>query len=351
MTDETTEAGPRGGRQGRGPTLEAVAKAAGVHRSTAARALNPETRALISDKVVERIQEEARKLGYRRDAVAASLRTGRSRMVGVVLPDLSNPVFGQILAGIESTLAKRGYSVLVSDAGLDPERQARAVEDLIVRRSDGLILATVSRNDPVLTRCLEIGVPTVLVNRAEDLERVSAVVPDDAVGMGLAVDHLRSLGHTRIGHLSGPADVSTGKLRTEGFEAAMLRAGLDPSAVASAKAYSRSAGQAATAELMSKHDVTAIAASNDLLALGAYLHLRQSGLRCPADMSIVGHNDMPLVDMTDPPLTTVSIAQLSMGARAAEILVAEMDRGHCTPQTVRTVPHLVVRGSTGPPAK
>lgn len=340
---------PKGGRSGRSPTLEAVAKAAGVHRSTAARALNPEARSLISKEVVARVQNEARRLGYRRDAIAASLRTGRSRMVGVVLPDLHNPVFGQILAGIESALAERGYSVLVSDGGLDPDRQARAVENLIVRRTDGLILATVSRHDPVLTRCLEIGVPTVLVNRAEDLERVTAVVPDDAVGMGLAVDHLRSLGHTKIGHLSGPADISTGKLRTEGFEAAMRRAGLDPTAVASAKAYSRTAGQAATAELLAKFDVTAIAASNDLLALGAYLHMREHGLNCPADISIVGHNDMPLVDMTDPPLTTVRIAQFDMGAQAARMLVEEIDRGSATPLTVRTPSELVVRGSTAAP--
>lgn len=340
---------PKGARGSRGPTLEAVAKASGVHRSTAARALNPETRSLISNEVVARVQQEARRLGYRRDAIAASLRTGRSRMIGVVLPDLYNPVFGQILAGVEGALAERGYSVLVSDAGLDPERQARAVEELIVRRTDGLILATVSRNDPVLTRCLEIGVPTVLVNRAEDAERVTAVVPDDAVGMGLAVDHLRSLGHTRIGHLSGPVDVSTGKLRTEGFEAAMRRAGLDPSAVASARAYSRAAGQLATAELMSKFDVTAIAASNDLLALGAYLYLREHGLRCPSDISIVGHNDMPLVDMTDPPLTTIRIAQFDMGARAARMLVEEIERGSAMPATVRTPSELVVRGSTAPP--
>ncbi len=333
----------------RGPTLEAVARAAGVHRSTAARALNPDTRSLISDEVVERVQQEARNLGYRRDAIAASLRTGRSKLVGVLLPDIDNPVFGPILAGIEAALSQRGYSVLVSNAGIDPERQAKAVEDLIVRRTDGLILATVSRNDPVLTHCLESGVPTVLVNRAEDLERATAVVPDDVVGMGLAVDHLAGLGHTKIGHLSGPADVSTGRLRTEGFETAMRRAGLDPKAVVSAASYNRQAGKAATAELLDRYDITAIAASNDLLALGAYLCLRERGLRVPEDISVVGHNDMPLVDMTDPPLTTVRIGQFEMGARAAEILVLEIEGGPAEHRTYRTTSELIVRSSTAPP--
>jgi len=336
-------------RASRGPTLEMVARAAGVHRSTAARALNPDTRSLISEEVVTRIHEEARKLGYRRDAVAASLRTGRSRLVGVLLPDIDNPVFGPILAGIESALSARGYSVLVANAGARPEHQAEIVEALISRRADGLILATVTRRDEVLSRCLDARVPTVLVNRAEDEERVSAVVPDDIAGMALAVRHLADLGHRRIGHLSGPTDISTGKLRAAGFEAAMRAAGLEVAAVVAAEAFTRSAGKAAMSQLLAQHDVTAVVASNDLLALGAYLHLRDVGLSVPQDVSIVGHNDMPLVDMTDPPLTTVRIGPFDMGAQAGGLLVGQIEGDVGSPRTLRTQSELVVRMSTAPP--
>ena len=340
----------RASRQpGRAATLQSVADAAGVHRSTAARALNAATRHLISGEVVARVQDEARRLGYRRDALAASLRTGRSRLVGVLLPDLANPVFAPILGGIEGLLASRGYSALVAHAPADQERRIAIVEQLITRRVDGLILATARRSDPVLTYCLEAGTPAVLVNRAEDIARVPTVVSDDTGGMRLAVQHLLALGHARIGHLAGPQDLSTGVLRRLGFEAAMCEAGLDPSAIATAGAYTREAGRAVTAELLDRTELSAIVAANDLLALGAYQELAARGLACPREISVVGHNDMPLVDMVDPSLTTVRIDHLAMGREAARLVVARIEDGLEEPLVRTTEPSLVVRASTAAP--
>lgn len=309
----------------RAATLQSIAEAAGVHRSTAARALDPAQAHRISPEVVERVRAEALRQGYRRDAIAASLRTGRSRLVGVVLPDLANPVFAPILDGVGTALAEAGYSMLVADGGADAARQTAIVEELIARRVDGLVLATARRSDPVLTVCLDAGVPTVLVNRAEDQPRAATVVSDDFCGMRLAVEHLAGLGHRRIGHLAGPETLSTGILRRRGFETAMSVAGLDPSAVTVARAYSRAEGQVVTAALLDAWPgLTAIAASNDLLALGAYQELKRRGLSCPGDISIVGHNDMPLVDMIDPPLTTVRIAHAEMGQAAAQRLLERL---------------------------
>lgn len=337
-------------RPPRAPTLQSVAEAAGVHRSTAARALSAATSHLISAEVVARVQVEARRLGYRRDPVAASLRTGRSRLVGVVLPDLANPVFAPILGGIEAELAARGYSALVANApGPDPQRQIEIVDQLIARRVDGLILATARRSDPVVTHCLAAGVPTVLANRGEDRCRVPTVVTDDAGGMDLAARHLVGLGHRRLGHLAGPEDLSTGVRRRRGFEAAVRRAGLGVPWIATAAAYTREAGRATAAELLDRAGeggVTAIVAANDLLALGAYQELAGRGLACPDDVSIVGHNDMPLVDMVDPPLTTVRIDHLAMGGEAARLVVAWAEGGAQEALTRTTEPRLVVRAST-----
>jgi len=331
----------------RGATLQSIAEAAGVHRSTAARALDPAQAHRISQEVVEKVRAEALRQGYRRDAIAASLRTGRSRLVGVVLPDLANPVFGPILDGIGAALAESGYSMLVADGGADATRQTAIVEELIARRVDGLVLATVRRSDPVLTVCLEAGVPTVLVNRAEDHPRASSVVSDDICGMRAAVEHLAGLGHRRIGHLAGPEGLSTGILRRQGFEQAMLAAGLDPSAVAVARAYSRAEGQAATAALLdAAPGLTAIAASNDLLALGAYLELKRRGLSCPGDISIVGHNDMPLIDMVDPPLTTVRIAHAEMGQAAAQRLLERLADPDVEASVTLMPAELIMRAST-----
>lgn len=337
---------------GRAATLQSIAQAAGVHRSTAARALDPGQSHRISAEVVERVQAEARRQGYRRDALAASLRTGRSRLVGVLVPDLANPVFAPILNGISARLSREGYSMLIAGVGASETDQARIVEELIARRVDGLLLATARRNDVVLTACLEACVPTVLVNRREDAMRVSSIVSDDIRGQTLAVEHLVGLGHRAIGHLAGPGDVSTGLLRFEGFQAAMRAAGLDPSCVAQASSYSRAAGEAATAALLDRWpEITAIAASNDLLALGAILELRRRGLACPEQVSIVGYNDMPMLDMVDPPLTTVNIGHEDMGDQAASALIAEIAAGERHTAATLVPTRLVLRGSTSRPPR
>ncbi len=159
----------------RGATLQQVADAAGVHRSTASRALNPETAGMISPDVVARIAETAQRLGYRRDMLAASLRTSRTLLVGMLVPDLANPVFAPILAGVEAALAEHRYAVLVAHAPNDANA-LELLENLVARRAEGLILATAHVRDPVLARCVELGLPTVLVNRADPDRRLPIAV-------------------------------------------------------------------------------------------------------------------------------------------------------------------------------
>jgi LacI family transcriptional regulator len=331
----------------RGATLQQVADAAGVHRSTASRALNPETADLISPDVVARIAETAASLGYRRDLIAASLRNSRTRLVGVLVPDLANPVFAPILAGVEAALAKDHYGVLVANAANDVGA-LELVESLVSRRVEGLILATAHTRDRVLARCVELGLPTILVNRADPDGRLSAVTPDDRQGMRLAVLHLASLGHRRIGHLAGPQDVSTGVLRAEGFREAMIEAGLEPGPMVAAAAYSREAGEAAADRLLADRSLTAIAAANDLLALGAMRALAVRRLRCPADVSVTGHNDMPLVDMVEPPLTTIRICHDLIGREGARLLLERIAQPNLPPARIRTAPELILRASTAP---
>lgn len=335
---------------GRSATLQSIAEAAGVHRSTAARALDPAQSHRISAEVVERVRFEAQRQGYRRDSIAASLRTGRSRLVGVILPDLGNPVFAPILEGIGLHLAEHGYSMLVADSGADDPAQIAIVEELIARRVDGLVLATARREEPVLTICLDAGVPTVLVNRGEDSLRVASVVTDDIGGMALAIEHLISLGHRKIGHIAGPANLSTGQQRRQGFEAVMAGAGLETCAVETAAAYSREAGEVATAALLARQPgLTAIAAANDLLALGAYREAKRRHLTCPADISIIGHNDMPLIDMVDPPLTTIHIGHTAMGKAAAQLLLERIAVPDLPPVLRLAPAELIVRASTSTP--
>jgi LacI family transcriptional regulator len=332
-------------------TLKAVAQAAGVHVSTASRAINPRTRHLVADELAERILAAAQDLGYRPDPLAAGLRTGRSHLVGIVVPDIANPVFAPILAGLQRALAEAGFAVLVANAPSAAEAAA-VVDGLAAQRVEGMVLATAGRRDLAVDRCVETGIPTVLVNRGEDRNRLPTVVSDDRAGMRLAVDHLVALGHRAIGHVAGPADVSTGHLRRRGFEEAMRDVDLDPRAVTVADGYTRAAGRAAAAALLAAHPgLTAIAAANDLLALGAYEALREVGLECPRDVSVVGHNDMPLVDLVSPALTTVRIGHAELGREAAQILVRRMERPDAPVGSVVLTPELVVRGSTASPAR
>jgi LacI family transcriptional regulator len=339
----------------RSATLQHVADAAGVHRSTASRALDPGTAGLISPAVVARVADAASRLGYRRDLLAAGLRNSRSRLVGVLVPDMANPVFAPILGGIEAGLAEAGYATLVANARQDAG-SLDLIEELVGRRAEGVILATAREHDPVLARCLALGLPTVLVNRADPEGRLPAATSDDREGMGLAVRHLAALGHRRIGHLAGPGDVSTGQLRAAGFRIAMLALGLDAGCVVAAPAYSRDAGRAAAAVLLAQYpEITAVAAANDLLALGAYQALALRGLSCPGDVSVTGYNDMPLVDMVQPPLTTVRIPHDRIGREGARLLLERMAamRGRGTgPPPAESVmtPALVVRDSTARPA-
>src|SRR5436190_21327570 len=181
-------------------TLKQTAAMAGVHPSTVSRALDPEKRHLVTDDVARRVAELARSLSYQPNRVATTLKTGRSRLVGVLLPDIANPVFAPILSGIAEALSADGYAPIVVDAGNDASRQFAFVENLLVQRVEGLILATVSSEDDVVAHCIRRGLPVVLVNRAEFRNRVSSVVSDDEQGMLIAVDHLVSLGHRQIGH-------------------------------------------------------------------------------------------------------------------------------------------------------
>jgi LacI family transcriptional regulator len=329
-------------------TLKQIAEATGVHTSTVSRALDPQKRHLVADDVAERIAHVAQSLSYQPNRVATSLRTGRSQLVGVLLPDIANPVFAPILSGIAEALATEGYSPIVADAGNDSSQQIAFVDNLLNQRVDGIILATVSRDDDVVGHCLERRLPVVLVNRFEFRDRVSSIVSDDELGMRLAVDHLVSNGHRHIGHVSGPLGTSTGLLRRDGFLRAVARHGL-PVHIEEASHFTREAGVAPARALISGTPaITAIVAANDLLALGTFDAMRMLGRRCPEDISVVGHNDMPLVDLISPPLTTIRIGHREMGRGAAKLLLKEIDNRGAAVQHVILQPELIVRASTTP---
>jgi LacI family transcriptional regulator len=332
--------------------IQDVARAAGVHPSTVSRVLNPRTRGLVSRAVAERIDALARKLGYSPDPAAAGLRTRRSATIGVLIPDIANPVFPLILRGIEAALAEAGYTAIIANTDGDAARAGAAIERLAARRIDGAIVATATRRGALIGQCRDLGLPIVLVNRAADGGKVSAVINDDRAGIMLAVGHLLALGHRAIGHVAGPGNISTGQTRRAGFLAAIKAQGLRPPPVAAADSYSIAAGERACTQLLRMgRRISAIVAANDLLALGCYDELKRRGLACPRDVSVTGFNDMAFADRFDPPLTSVRIPHRLMGAEAARLLLALIANPRASVQEIKLQSELVVRGSTAAPAR
>ncbi|MFE2044919.1 LacI family DNA-binding transcriptional regulator [Streptomyces sp. NPDC059477] len=340
------------------PTIADVAALAGVHKATASRALGPSTSALVNAATARRVRQAAEQLGFTPNSAARSLRTNRSFTVGVLLPDLTNPLFPPIVRGIEEALGPRGYTALLANTDNDEAKERAGFDALRGRQVDGFIVATARREHALLDRARAAGVPIVLVNRRTDDRLLPWVAGDDATGMTLAVEHLAGLGHRAIGHVAGPSSMSTGVIRAQAFRAAAEAAGIGPGAapVVESEAYTVAAGERATRDLLDRYPATtAICAGNDLIALGALRAARARGLRCPADLSLVGFNDMQFADEFQPPLTTVHVPHLDLGAEAARLLLEQLDsneeQGTPTPlaKTVLLPVRLVVRASTAAP--
>lgn len=330
-------------------TIIDVARAAGVHASTVSRALNPATRGMVTEAVAHRVMAAAEQLGWRPSVLAAGLRTRRTRTVGILVPDLVNPVFPPIVRAAETRFAEAGYVALVANTDTDPAREALLIERMAAHLVDGLMLASAAQGSRALDLCARWGIPVVLINRRLPAAGVPAVVNDDVLGMMLAVRHLAALGHRRIAHIAGPPGVSTAMDRRRGFELAAAEAGIGAEIIVTAPAYTEAAGRHAAEEVLRGPPVTAIAAANDMLCLGVYEALAAAGLQVGRDMSVTGFNDMPFVDRISPPLTTVRIQHAEMGRQAADVLLAELGGEPDPARDITLAPLLVVRGSSAPP--
>ncbi len=336
------------------PTVHDVAARAGLNPATVSRALDPARAGRVTAATSARVIRAAAELGYRPNHIARSLRTQRSNLIGIVIPDLGNPAIPPIVRGIEDVLWRSGYACVLADTDNVPEREAKLVTELRDRGCDGFIISSVTRNSTIPSELAEGRVPAVLVTRATDRSSLPLVTSDDAAGIDAVVAHLFELGHRRIAYVAGPPELSTTAVRRAAFVAAIARHGIDPShsAITSCTAYTAEASlPVARALLRSISSVTAIVAGNDMIALGCLAALEEAGLRCPEDVSVVGFNDMPFVERLRPALTTVSIPQGEIGSTAASLLLELIaGRGGATAPLLLPT-HLVVRASTSPPRR
>lgn len=331
-------------------TIDDVARLAEVHKATVSRALNAGTRDQVNAETLKRVKRAARQLGYVPNAMARGLRTSRSMTIGVIIPDLMNPIFPPIIRGMERVLQPQGYTVLIANTDPHDDVEVTAFESLLQRRVDGFILATGRLDDQtVVEEARAADVPVVLVNRDSGVGGFPLVSGDNVGGMEAAVAHLVTLGHRHLAHVAGPSNFSTTRCRAEAFEVAAARAGVEHVTV-NAESLTIDAGYEAAAALLADGNrfPTAVVAGNDLVALGVIRRLRAGALRCPEDVSVVGFNDMPFAGDFWPPLTSVHMPLREIGAEAGRLLLHGIEAGKQDGATLTLPVSLVVRGSTGP---
>ena len=350
VSESISETKPAG-RYRRAVTLRDVARKAQVDPSTASRALRPSTRSLVRPDTLARVLSTAEEMGYRVNPLARGLRDQRTMTVGMMLPDLANPLFPPIVRGVEDGLRAAGYALILANTDRDPDRENDMLSVLLDRQVDGLLLATAKREYPVLDGIVD-QVPTVLVNRTTDEFLVSSVSSDDHQGIGQAVRYLASLGHTRIAHVGGALAASTGALRYQHYLGWMHSEGLtvDKDLVVFTDWFTQDLGTQACLELLDRgKKFTAIIAGNDLIALGCYSALKARGLRVPEDVSVIGYNSIRFCDQFSPPLTSVRVPKYDIGIRAAALMIEAIEKPEAPAVAILLPTTLQVRASTAPP--
>lgn len=330
-------------------TIKDIAKAAGVSPSTVSRALNDSP--LISAATKERIKRLAQELGYERNELARGLVKGSFGALGLIVPDIANPFFAEITKGVEEAARKRGFGVLLCTTQGEEAREEEYLRLLRRKRVDGLIIASVTLDDPHLRELQGSKIPFVLVSRLSRRVEAPYVVVDDKKGGRLAVEHLVDLGHEKIAFIGGPANVHSSRERMEAYKEVLKERGLpyDPGWVVFAS-FSQEAGREAARSLLSGGKrPTAIFAANDLIALGVMEAAEELGLRIPEDLSLVGYNNISYAALPRIQLTTVAQPTYEMGRIAVEYLLSVCSGK--TKEKLRCVlpPRLVVRKTTAPP--
>lgn len=335
-----------------GVTLKEVAERAGVTVSTASRALSSDKSSLVKLATRLRVLEAAEALGYRGNLQASALRRGRTGTVGVIVADLSNPFVGPVLRGVANGLGSRDLLLIMTESRDSSQELATICDKLLAQRVDGLIVTAGRYRDRTLLKRVAAEAPTVLAVRELPGSGIPAVSHDDVSGGTLAAEHFLSLGHTALAQLTGPQDIWSFEGRGQGFRDTAVSAGATCIDVdTSVRLPTVEAGRELASALLEQTDnpPTAVFAHNDSMAIGAITTFRENGLDCPRDISVVGYNDVPLIDQIQPPLTTIRLPGYELGRLAAELVVSGIEGSRTTTDKVTLAPELMIRASTADP--
>lgn len=336
----------------RGPvkdvTVRDVAAAAGVSVGTVSHVVSGRRR--VAKATRARVEGAICSLQYRPNRLARSLLERRTHTVAMLIPDVGNPFFGELARAVEREARAAGYCVVFGNSENDPDAEARYLVEFLERRVDGLVL--VASAGASWTDRLPPDLAVVALDRFPAGWPYDAAVIDNRLGMELAVAHLAEFGHRRFGFLGGDPQLTTGRERASGFRAALARRGLRPTWRSSGSFDLESGRRQAERMLRMKpgERPTAIVAANDLIALGALLACRDARVGVPAEMSVIGFDDIPFAVLAFPPLTTVRQPIAELGTIATQLLIERMrgERTQSLPRVLTVRPDFVPRASTAP---
>lgn len=333
----------------RRPTVIEVAERAGVSIASVSRVLNgkgsrPETERLVRDA--------AAALGYIPDATGRSLKLGRNLQVAFAVDDVANPVYTEMMRGVEAGLRNSGQRLLVASVGHQLEDLIAIISSLSRGFADGLVISPLRRSPELIQALLDAPVPVVVVGNLGTEVPIDTVRTDSGKGVKLAFEHLADGGRQRIAFVNGPSETAPGAARSKGFESvAGGPRGSCAGPVVQAAAFTVEAGEQAWTQLQalpSRARPDAVVAANDLLAFGVLRAAVSAGRQVPTDLAVVGIDDTEYARIYNPSLTSVSLGAVRRGTLAAELLLDRMDNPSRAPRTRRVNPRLVVRESSAP---
>ncbi|MFT4191984.1 MAG: LacI family DNA-binding transcriptional regulator [Comamonas sp.] len=325
-------------------TLKDVAARAGVSFTTVSHVMRGTRR--VSEGTRAKVEEAVAALGYLPSAAARSLKTRETRMLGVVVPNVTNPFFAELTRGIEEQGRRSGYAMFLCNSDDDPQLEAHYWQTLMEHRVDGLLLVSTSMGE-VRPPLLPGDMPIVMLDQAIAQLPADVVRLDNEAGARFAVEHLLALGHRRIACLSGPETVEVNRTRCAGWRQALRAAGVEPAGDwLVAGDFGGASGYRAAHALLAQRQFSAFFVCNDMMALGALRAATELGLSIPRDLSVVGFDGIDIGAYTSPPLTTVGHPIRDWGVRAASLLIERIATPGLPCRDVVLQPRLILRQST-----
>ena len=334
------------------PDIRTVASQAKVSIATVSRTINGSS--AVSDRLQKRVWQAINQLNYIPNTHARTLVSGRSHLLGIIVENITNPFFPELMQSFEAIAVAHGYEILVSSSNSDPVVLTHCVRRMLERKVDGVAVMTFGEEEPLLDQLVHHDVPLVLAEFRLDDPKASTILLDYSTGIHAAVHHLIELGHTKIAFLSGPHQLHSAMTRASDFRTAMESSGVEIQKKWIIECdHTLKGGVAGFKKLQAlPAPPTAILCSNDLTAIGVLRAAYMSGLRVPDDLSVIGLDDIAFAEYTLPPLTTIRLSRVDLAHAAFEALRQQIEEP-ANPNLQREFlvsTSLVVRSSTAPPA-